>query len=89
MSAWLNLPETQEVLALLTEEAKGLAEVMDGLVPARDLGRLLGDMLHREQSIGEKRGLLRLKRLIDDRKLELETRLGLVDKPESLNIEET
>lgn len=72
LSAWLRLPETQEALAALKEEGDSLNQVLLQLVPKRELGHLLGDMFHREQSIGEIRGLTRLDALCQQRLIELD-----------------
>jgi hypothetical protein len=47
------------------------------LTPARELGKLMGDFLHREQSLGEIRGLSRLDALLKQRREELEVKLGM------------
>jgi len=49
---------------------------MTQLIPSRELGQLLGNMLHREQTFGEIRGLSRLQLLINERKATLEERLN-------------
>lgn len=62
---------------------------MGNLIPPRDLGHLLGDLLHREQSFGQIRGLDRAEILILDRIRELEQVLELVPNrqinPETLD----
>jgi hypothetical protein len=81
---WLKQTETQEALDLLKQEADQFKDLMAQLPVKRDLGALLGDFLHREQSFGEIRGLTRLQNIINDRKQELEIKLGLVPKKEPL-----
>ncbi len=80
---WLQLAETQEVLEILKQEADSLKTLLTQLTPNRDLGHLLGDLIHREQSLGETRGLSRLQNLIDDRVLELQRKLDLIPKQAS------
>lgn len=71
------------MLQLLKLEADGLKEVIISNVPKRDLGAFFGELMHREQSVGEIRGLERLVRLINDRRTELERRLKLLpDQPQ-------
>lgn len=81
---WLQLPETQEALEVLKEEADNLTELLKALPVAREIGMLFGNLLHREQSLGEARGLERLQNLINDRKLELEQALDLAPKPKAI-----
>lgn len=57
---------------------------MSQLPVKREIGALLGDFLHREQSFGEIRGLDRMDNLINDRKHDLEVKLGLIPKLEPL-----
>lgn len=53
---------------------------MAQILPHRDLGVLMGSMLHREQSFGEIRGLERLEKLLLDRKSELESKLDPIQQ---------
>lgn len=61
-----------------------LERLLSQLVPSRDLGTLLGSMLHREQSLGEIRGLRRLSSIISQRKSELDEKLN-PKQPEPLD----
>lgn len=69
------------MLALLDQEAKDLSRLLVNQIPRRDLGQFFGDFFHREQSLGEIRGLERLQKIINDRKLDLEIQLGLIKNP--------
>ena len=81
LCSWLNHPETQEVLSLLQTEANDLKEITINHVPRRDIGAFFGDLVHREQSLGEIRGLQRLQKVLFNRRDELEIRLGLKQEP--------
>lgn len=85
--SWVDSPQTQAALRVLEEEADGLKEILVNLPPSRDLGQVVGGLLHREQSFGEIRGLQRLNKLISDRRTELEIKLGL-KKPNLLEYQE-
>ena len=88
LCSWLNLPQTQEVLSRLQVEAEGLKTIIINNVPKRDLGAFFGELMHREQSLGEIRGLERLGRLVKDRRDELERRLKILPdqlQPESID----
>ncbi len=81
LCSWLDLPETQEVLRYLQDKA----EATDRMVHAsptvyrsatddRSVPMEAGLVQQlRDQFIGEFRGLLELKRTLDQRKLDLET----------------
>lgn len=85
---WLSLPQTEAALALLKVEADNLNQVVVRLPPPRDLGGLMGHLLHREQAVGEIRGLERLQALLDDRKRELQIKLKIIEIPtQDLGIE--
>ena len=46
----------------------------------------IGSILHREQNIGEARGVKHLQQILDERKRDLEVRLGIIkDEPITLN----
>lgn len=66
LRSWLNHPVTQQVLEGLNKEAETLKTIMVQLPTERDLGRLMGNLLHREQTFGEIRGLQRLQQAITD-----------------------
>lgn len=57
-------------------EADGLNQVVVNVTPSRDLGQLFGNVMHREQSFGEIRGLNRLSSILQSRKRELEHKLN-------------
>jgi len=82
--AWLKLSQTQEVLNLLKGEAQELHQAVIHLVPSRDLGSLLSEYLHREQVVGEVRGLLRLEDVLLARKHDLEVKLKIIDEPQPI-----
>lgn len=51
---------------------------MTNTIPSRDIGVLIGNMVHQQQGCGEVRGLMRIANLVQARRLELEQRLNLV-----------
>lgn len=64
------------MLSLLKLEASQLNEIIINVTPSRDAGTFIGNFFHREQSLGEIRGLKRLENLIMQRKIELENKIN-------------
>lgn len=60
---------------------------MINTTPKRDLGAFFGELMLREQSIGECRGLQRVTNVIHGRKFELERRLNLIPEEQQPNPE--
>ena len=81
LCSWLNLPQTQQVLQLLKGLADSNISIVLGLTPKDH-----GDVIQREQLIGETRGLQKLDLIIKARTNDLQLKLNL--KPDAIHAQD-
>ena len=86
LCSWLNLPQSQELLALLAQQTESLKSILinapvEGANP-------LSLLIMSEQTKGEIRGLDKARLMILARKNELEYKLNLKSTPPGLDAQE-